>query len=478
MREVTPQSALEFPLHNATDNLLRLEKALDKLNVSLDRYGIRTLVESIYTDVVKANRQMQAALWQLEQLQHIINSSASITSSLQLDQVLELVLDSVIELTGAERVHLMLHDRDKERLVIRISRNWDNQTPSEVDAEFSTSIINAALEKGEPIVSLDARTDRRFNAADSVVMQGLRAVVCIPLLLDEKVVGALYADDRMRQALFAPEMIPILSTFGTQAAIAIEKARLHEEEIQKQRIEEELNVGKRIQLSLLPKSCPVIAGWDFAADYRAARVVSGDFYDFFQLSDQRLGIVIADVADKGIPAAILMAVSRTTIRATALSGRQPAEALSRASQLMLQDSQADMFLTAFYAVIDPANGQLVYANGGHNHPLLLRSTERTVEELSAPGIVLGMLPDVQLENCDALMGDGDVVVFYTDGVTEAMNSHQQEYGEQRLRDTLLANGHLNAGGILDAILNSVSEFTGNAAQSDDLTVVVVKRMAG
>jgi sigma-B regulation protein RsbU (phosphoserine phosphatase) len=207
-------------------------------------------------------------------------------------------------------------------------------------------------------------------------------------------------------------------------------------------------------------------------------VVSGDFYDFFQLSDQRLGIVIADVADKGIPAAILMAVSRTTIRATALSGRQPAEALSRASQLMLQDSQADMFLTAFYAVIDPADGQIVYANGGHNHPLLLRSAEQIVEQLSAPGILLGMLPNVQLENRDALMRDGDVVVFYTDGVTEAMNSDQQEYGPQRLRDTLLTSGHLNAGDILAAILNSVSEFTGNAAQSDDMTVVVVKRLVG
>src|SRR5262249_7357971 len=178
----------------------------------------------------------------------------------------------------------------------------------------------------------------------------LRSILCIPLLLNREVVGVMYADNRIQQGIFSHERIPLLATFGTQAAMAIEKARLHEEEIARQRLEKELAVGKTIQLSLLPKNKPSVRGWEFATAYQPARLVGGDFYDFFEMPDNEnlVGIVIADVADKGVPAALFMALSRTMIRTTALAGLDPSEALTRANSLILQDSQSGLVFRAFY----------------------------------------------------------------------------------------------------------------------------------
>ena len=470
---------------NSNDALTTLRSALDsahQLEATLESAGLQLppdisdIIVNVRQALITGRQQTENIVRQLEMLQNLIRRSALITTSLQLDQVLEQVMDSVISLTGAERAYLMLQDKESGDMTVRAARNWDHQTLPDHEVAVSRSVIATALEKMEPIMTTNAQDDVRFQNALSVMRGGLRSILCVPLLLDDQIIGVLYTDNSIQKGLFHQGIIPLLSAFGTQAAIAIEKARLHYEELLQQRLAEELSVGRRIQLGLLPKSCPIVAGWDFAATYEPARVVSGDFYDFFTLpvGENYIGIVIADVADKGVPAAIFMALSRTMIRTTALSGLSPAAALVRANTLILKDSQSDLFLTAFYTALDTSTGQIIFANGGHNHPLLLRSTGE-LSELTARGIILGMYDDITLDDGEDMLNPGDVVVFYTDGVTEAMNPDDELFGTARLKATLIAAQESSAGEIVNAILLAVREFTAGAPPSDDLTIVVVKR---
>ena len=480
MGHIARQTELTQAMLQATEATRELEAVLTRLTKSLKKHDIQIsvdlgqLVGNVLESLNQASQVSGEIVAQLEQLQNLVNSSARITSSLHLDQVLDQVMDSVIDLTGAERAYLMLRDLETDELSIRKARNWDSQPKLEQDQAFSRSVIRSALEKAEPIVVIYVREDPRFANVQSVIAQGLQAVLCIPLILDGKSIGVLYADHRSKPAIFSEAMIPLLAAFGTQAAIAIEKARLHEKEIKLQRIDKELSVGQQIQLSLLPKTFPSVPGWDFAATYQAARVVGGDFYDFIELPDEKLGIIVADVADKGIPAAIFMAVSRTIIRTTALSDLDPAEVLVQSNRLILQDNTNNLFLTAFYSVLDTQTGQLVFANGGHNHPLLLRAQSEFFETLIARGIVLGVLPDIQLENSEIWLSAGDILVFYTDGLTEAMDLDFQEFGEARLRQAIFDSRQGSANEIMQAIVEAMYQFVHGAEQHDDLTIVIVK----
>ena len=219
----------------------------------------------------------------------------------------------------------------------------------------------------------------------------------------------------------------------------------------------------------------MIAGWEFAVAYRAAHQVGGDFYDFIALPGDRLGLLIGDVADKGMPAALYMASARTLIRATALGGSDPATVLSHANELIVQDNRADTFLTAFYAMLHAPSGRLTYTNAGHNRPLWLRGRS-ALQELPANGTVLGAFDKLALEECVVEIQPGDVLVMYTDGLTEANNAHQEFFGEERVRQVLLEQRAADAQGIARALMEALHTFTGVAAQFDDITLIVLRRL--
>jgi sigma-B regulation protein RsbU (phosphoserine phosphatase) len=279
--------------------------------------------------------------------------------------------------------------------------------------------------------------------------------------------------------LLDEDEIRLLQLMANQAALAIESARLHQEEIERQRLAEEMALGRQIQLSLLPKALPTFPGWDFAAFYEPARLVGGDFYDFFALpgSPIRLGMVIADVADKGVPAALFMALSRTVIRTVALSGRGAAAALMRANQIILNDSQSDLFLSAVYGILEPERGRLIFANAGHNRPLWYQAASGTVRELQAEGIILGAFENVQIEDRRFSIAAGDALLFYTDGITEAMDAEGDFFGEARLVKVFRTYATGSAQEIATAIVDATNEFTRGTEQSDDVTFFVVKRLA-
>ncbi len=254
--------------------------------------------------------------------------------------------------------------------------------------------------------------------------------------------------------------------------------RLVEVESRRQRMEEELEIGRRIQLSMLPTECPIVPGWEFAAYYQAAREVGGDLYDFTDSPQVpgKMHVAIADVTGKGVPAALYMAVSRTILRTEALDDHAPAAALERVSRFIRQDVQSPLFLSAFFMTIDTKSGRVCYANGGHNPPYWYHGAEGTFEALSARGIVLGAFEGLPPEEAEFDMLPGDLLVLFTDGVTEARSPTGDFYDEERLEEVIGGNVWQSADELLKAVVDSVTRFVDTVPFADDVTIVVLRRL--
>jgi serine phosphatase RsbU (regulator of sigma subunit) len=346
----------------------------------------------------------------------------------------------------------------------------------EVTASLGAAEEAAALRRSaQPLIARVRETGRPDILTLDAGATG--SVLCAPLKARERVLGVALFGRGAGQPVFTAGDEKLVMALASQAGIAIEKARLHRQEIKRQRMEEELAIGRRIQLSLLPEACPSIPGWEFAAVYQAAQQVGGDFYDFFSLpdADGRLGLVIADVTGKGVPAALMMAFSRAIIRTEAMSGRNPSAVLERVNRLIVQDSRSQLLLSAFYATLDAHSGRLTYASGGHDHPVWVRAATGGCEELQSRSLVLGAFPFVVLEERAIDMAPGDLLVLYTDGVTEARDAGGGLFGDERLRAALEAPSAASAAQALQAVVGAVKDFVGDAPPADDLTLVVVKR---
>jgi sigma-B regulation protein RsbU (phosphoserine phosphatase) len=225
-----------------------------------------------------------------------------------------------------------------------------------------------------------------------------------------------------------------------------------------------------------------VPGWELAVIWRSAREVGGDFYDFIPLppgtgKETRTGVVIADVADKGVPAALYMALSRTLVRTMAIDGRPPSEAVARANDLIISDARSDLFVTLFYAILEPDSGTVAFVNAGHMPALLVRVADGSAEELRTHGMALGVVADLEFEEATAHLGPGDTIVLYTDGVIEALDAKQEMFGKERLIEVLRIHRTEPAVQLAETINETIASFVGDVPQFDDFTLVVVRRRA-
>ncbi len=401
--------------------------------------------------------------------------SQTFNSSLNLTTVLNHVMDEVVAATRAERGFLMLREGDGQ-LVFRVARGMEQQTIESPAFQISRGLVERVAREGQPLLTSDAQTDVWLGGRASVVGLGLRSVLCVPLLLKGAIMGVIYVDNRLQAGIFTPDDLELLGAISSNAAIAIENARLYQVAVEKGRLERELQVAREVQLSLIPRRLPKIAGWEFAAYWQPAREVSGDFYDFILADLSRFGVVIADVSDKGMGAALFMALTRSIVRASAAASILPDQCVTQANRLICADAANGMFVTLFYAQFDPDAGACEYVNAGHNPPLLYDSRRNELVELTRTGIALGVDDSLQFKQGVVRLGPGDSVLLYTDGVTEATNAEDQEYGVERLRRIVEANCRAPAPTTVRAIEESLREFVGPAPQHDDITVVAIKRI--
>jgi serine phosphatase RsbU (regulator of sigma subunit)/putative methionine-R-sulfoxide reductase with GAF domain len=304
-------------------------------------------------------------------------------------------------------------------------------------------------------------------------MMGADTVTAFPLYARARLVGILVVGPPGSGQMLSGRRLNILTGIAQQAAIAVVNDHLYKESAERSRIEQELDVARAIQASLMPESAPIIPRCTVASYWEAARQVSGDFYDFLELPNGSWGIAIADVADKGVPAALFMALSRTILRTVAFNRVRPSEVLERSNTLIYGDTSSDLFVTVFYAIWEPETRILEYANGGHNPPLLIRADGKS-RELTTKGIALGVIEEVKISHKKVKLHPGDTVIFYTDGVTEAMNEDFDEFGTDRLSMVAKNMRNRSAVEIVSGITQAVDEHAGDTSQFDDVTLVVMK----
>ncbi|HUT14774.1 MAG TPA: GAF domain-containing protein [Anaerolineae bacterium] len=304
---------------------------------------------------------------------------------------------------------------------------------------------------------------------------GIESILTEPLVSKGEPLGVLVVGYAQASRRFPARRIRIIEGIAHQTAIAIENARLHQISLEQERTTQELQLAREIQISFLPDCCPHYPGWDIAADWYAARAVGGDFYDFIVLDNEHLGLAIADVSDKGVPAALFMSLSRTLVRASSTESRSPAQVLQRVNKLMTTEAKSSMFVTLWYGVLNWRTGVLTYTRAGHNLPLLWRHAESRMDPLRSDGMALGVLENVILEERTVTMEPGDVLVLYTDGVTESINEKMEDFGEPRLSEVIAQASTQPCSDIVKTIRRAVSDYVGDQAQFDDYTLVAIKR---
>ena len=321
-----------------------------------------------------------------------------------------------------------------------------------------------------------ANIDVESGTIDQLREQGVELVV--PLIGQGELLGALYLGQRLSDQPYSTDDRRLLGNLASQVAPAMKVAQLVREQQaeakERERIQQELQVAALIQQTLLPKELPSIPGWNVDAFYRPARAVGGDFYDFIQLDDDRLGVVIGDVTDKGVPAALVMATCRSMLRAAALRHDSPSAVLADVNEGLVPEIPPAMFVTCLYAIIDTSAGDVVFANAGHNLPYV--RTADGVLELRATGMPLGLMPGMPYDEATYRLHDGDLMVLTSDGITEAHSPEGEMYGFPRLMEHV--GMRTKDEDMCGALVGDLENWTGSEAeQEDDITLVVVRRTA-
>jgi len=303
--------------------------------------------------------------------------------------------------------------------------------------------------------------------------------ISVPLVSQGELIGLLNLGPRRSEQHYSADDRRLLATLATQAAPALRVAQLAQlqqiEARQRERIDQELRVARVIQQTLLPKEVPTLPGWQIAPFWQPARAVSGDFYDFIPYPDGRLALVIADVTDKGVPAALLMATTRSIIRSTAERVKSPGEVLALVNDLLCPDIPPKMFVTCLYAVLDPATGLLRFANAGQDLPYL--RTAAGLVELFARGMPLGLMPGMEYEEKEVVFAPGDLLLLSSDGLAEAHNAQREMFGFPRIKALMAGAGQGET--LVERLMQDLDSFTGPGyEQEDDITLLVVEREAG
>jgi serine phosphatase RsbU (regulator of sigma subunit)/anti-sigma regulatory factor (Ser/Thr protein kinase) len=357
----------------------------------------------------------------------------------------------------------------------------DDAVTSQTGASIAVDIpesdpLLAYLQSAPGPVDL-ARLDLDSAAARALREAGV--VLVVPLVSQGELIGTLNLGPRRSEQEYSNDDRRLLTTLAAQAAPAIRVAQLvrdqANEAAEKERLAQELRVATLIQQQFLPRQLPQLPHWQIAAYYGPARAVGGDFYDFVEMPDGRIGIAVGDVTDKGVPAALVMARTHSILRAEASRSSSPGEILSRANDLLVPEMPARMFVTCLFAVLDPATGRIVLANAGHNLPFVRSGDE--VTEIRATGMPLGLMPGMRYDETESVIAPDSNVLLYSDGLIEAHDGSRDMFGFDRLRDALRI--HDAGSELLDRLLETLNTFTGpDHEQEDDITLVTLRRAAG
>ncbi|MBA2495092.1 MAG: SpoIIE family protein phosphatase [Acidobacteria bacterium] len=398
----------------------------------------------------------------------------ALLSSSGLDDTLNQVASLVFEAVPAERCVIMLRDEAEEggmKITVARQRGMDEKIE---EVRISRTVMDEVMEKGKSVLTADAQHDPRY-ASQTMALLGIRSVLAVPLSVSEtEVFGIIYADSPTDKSTFSEEHLNILTTLASVASIRVENARLLEERIERERMERELELATEIQQRFQPSAPPVMDDYEFQGISFSCYEIGGDYYDFITQHDEKMLIALGDVSGKGTAAALLMSSLHAAIHAQVAAKTSLHQMIKSVNEYLVENTPTNRFITLFVAELDPQTGIVNYINAGHNPPLF-GCADGTVEQLASGGFPLGIMPMAEYEVGQLEIKSGDALVIYSDGVSEAVNPKDEEFGMERLTQVVSKNLSASASGLRDKIESALSSFTQTAPANDDITLVIVKR---
>jgi len=408
-------------------------------------------------------------------LRAILEIGKHLSNVLNIDDVLPSILDALFQIfPQADQAFVLLKEEHDDEPQIRACRNRRKDDDS---MSVSRTIVNRAMRAGEAILSADASEDSRFVSSESLAGLQIRSMMCAPLITQSgQRLGVIQITTFDLRSKFTEDDLDLLVNIATQCTLAIENANMHQTLINQQNLERDLEIAMQVQIGFLPNKPPDVKDYDFADFYEAAQHVGGDYYDYIELTDGRIAITVADVAGKGVPAALLMARLYSAARYHLLTKKSPAEAMSGLNSEIATSGLGHRFITCAMAVLDPKKHEIVLVSAGHLPPIA-RDLEGNVEQIDGDdtGLPLGIIPDQAFVQSVHPLKKGDTWVMYTDGVTEAMKLNREIYGSKRLQ-AFIKSGPLEVDALVKATVEDVNKFAAGQAQSDDLCIVAFQRV--
>ena len=424
--------------------------------------GVSTTVATSLEGLLSDEREIEGG----PAMRALIRAGRELAGNMPLTDLFNLIMDLSIDAVGAARGVLMTVEG--EELVVRAARGEGFR--------ISRMVRDRVTNEKSSLLVRDARLDQAFAERMSIVQQQIRSMLAVPLQTDDRVIGLIYLDSPHFVHEFTREDLNLLTVMANVAAIRIEHTRLAEVEAAERLLAKDLAQAAEIQNRLLPTKAPDVPGVDLAGYNAACRTVGGDYYDFLTYPDGRVAMIVADVSGKGMPAALLMSSLQARVQVLFDDPTDLAALVTRLNRIIVTNSPTNRFISFFIGVLDPHSDQITYVNAGHNPPLLVHHNG-TVEKLEGGGLLLGILAAAQYEQSTCHLEQGDVVVLFSDGVTEACRPDvDEEFGEDRLAATLAELSRDSAKSIIESIIQRVHDFTCGAPPADDITLVVARRV--
>ncbi len=466
------QSALVIPLFRRGEVFGAIE-CLDKLDGSaftdadFDRLEIASEHIAFALDNALLLQETERRALEKDVL---LELSRTISTPLDLEGVIDAILSALHQVVDFDAAAIYLVNRRTHVLELVSLLGYPEGSDETFRLQVGQGIVGWVAKTGEPVIVPDVRSDSRYVSGRPETRSELAA----PLTVEGRTIGVFNLESNLDDA-YHEGHLELVRAFAAQAAVAIERARLTRELLERRHLERELAIAREIQLSFLPKSDPVVAGFDIAGTTRPHDEVGGDYYDFIRVSETRLGIAIADVAGKGIPAALLMAGFRMSLLAEIRNEFALRAVMRKVNSLVYESTDRHKFVTAFYGLLDFRNRVLTFSNAGHNPPILMRA-DGSIVNLVDGGVALGVLAEAHYEERPIAIRPGDILLLYTDGVSEATSPEGEQFGTRRIEDAMHRRAAESAKQILEGLVADVLEFTGEHGANDDLTLVVLKAM--
>jgi phosphoserine phosphatase RsbU/P len=426
--------------------------------------------------VLESSRRSEQYRQELKKLEQLIEASKNLNSTLDLNKLLDILVDIALEIVDGDRGTVYILDEGSNELWTRVAKGLDGLSRVTIRLPLGKGIAGYVAATGDPINIPDAYLDPRFNP-DYDRRTGYRtgSILCLPITTKSgKIIGVFQLLNK-RNGVFTEDDARIMNAFSIHAAIALENARLYEQEREKIRIERDLLAAREVQMSLLPSQPPTVAGYEYAATALPAREVAGDLYDFIRLDPTHMAVSIGDVSGKGLPAALLMAHIQASVRDVAHEAENAGTCVTMLNQRLVATTAPEKFVTLVYGIFDTQNHTFRYCNAGHNPPYLV-TAEGQMRMLEAGGTLLGIIDGMEYQEESVSLAAGEMLVLYTDGISEATNAQKELLGDERLAELCVELHGQPAGAVRDAILAAVARHQGAEPAADDMTVLVIRRL--